>query len=300
MRFLAEFIMRGRVQACAVAAVAAAVPMLFWLAGAVSALVVLRRGLSDGLNVAFWGLMPALIWSYWGNPKAMLLLIGVLVLAGLLRSELPWRWVVLVSIPLGGLYALVIDLLQGAVITEVVSQVMVEVLPKALPEVWEQLQGEEQLQVFEQMASVLLTGVLGALLQVVTLLSLMLARYWQALLYNLGGFGKEFQALRFSPTQAGLLVLGVLLAPNLGISALLALAPLCSVPLVLASLALVHGMVAQGRVPRFWLVGLYVSLVLFLQFIYPLLAILAVVDSLFDFRGRTSSKKDEPGAGGQG
>ena len=36
--------------------------------------------------------------------------------------------------------------------------------------------------------------------------------------------------------------------------------------------------------------GLYVTLVLFMQLIYPLLAVLAIVDSLFDFRGRAAGK----------
>jgi hypothetical protein len=41
---------------------------------------------------------------------------------------------------------------------------------------------------------------------------------------------------------------------------------------------------------RFWLVGLYVTLLLFMQLIYPLLVVLAIVDSLIDFRGRRPSK----------
>jgi hypothetical protein len=32
------------------------------------------------------------------------------------------------------------------------------------------------------------------MLQMFSVLSLMLARYWQALLYNPGGFGREFRA----------------------------------------------------------------------------------------------------------
>ncbi len=69
------------------------------------------------------------------------------------------------------------------------------------------------------------------------------------------------------------------------------LMPLCSVPLVFAGLALIHGLVAQKRLARFWLVGLYVTLLLFMQLIYPLLVVLAIVDSLIDFRGRSGAER---------
>jgi len=76
---------------------------------------------------------------------------------------------------------------------------------------------------------------------------------------------------------------------------------LCSVPLVFAGLALVHGLVAEKRLGRFWLVGLYVTLLLFMQLIYPLLVVLAIVDSLIDFRGRFASKDvDNGSANGEG
>ena len=66
-----------------------------------------------------------------------------------------------------------------------------------------------------------------------------------------------------------------------------------------AGLALIHGLVAQKRLARFWLVGLYVTLLLFMQLIYPLLVVLAIVDSLIDFRGR-SAPKDADNANGEG
>ena len=42
--------------------------------------------------------------------------------------------------------------------------------------------------------------------------------------------------------------------------------------------------VARKRLAKFWLVGLYVTLLLFMQLIYPLLVVLAIVDGLIDFR----------------
>ena len=95
-----------------------------------------------------------------------------------------------------------------------------------------------------------------------------------------------------------LLLACMVIGPNFGTQMAL-LAPICSVPLVFAGLALIHGLVARKRLARFWLVGLYVTLLLFMQLIYPLLVVLAIVDGLIDFRGRLAPK-DADNANGEG
>ena len=297
MRALAEFIMRGRMQAIFVVAGAAALPMLFWLSAAAGSLVLLRRGLNDALSVLVWAVIPALAWWYFGDPRTLLVLLGSLGLALLLRSHASWVRVMVCSVGVGLLYVWALGAVFGEPIAALASELQ-KVLPDALSGAYQQLSVEERGRL-ESLLVPVLTGLLAALLQIVTLLSLMLGRYWQAALYNPGGFGSEFRALRFPPMLAMLLLVGMLLGPNLG-AQLAVLTPLCSVPLVFAGLALMHGLVAQGRLPRFWLVGLYVTLVLFMQLIYPLLAVLAIVDSLFDFRGRAAGKNGAGPANGEG
>lgn len=297
MRALAEFIMRGRMQAIFVVAGAAALPMLFWLSAAAGSLVLLRRGLNDALSVLVWAVIPALAWWYFGDPRTLLVLLGSLGLALLLRSHASWVRVMVCSVGLGLLYVWALGAVFGEPIAALASELQ-KVLPDALSGAYQQLSVEERGRL-ESLLVPVLTGLLAALLQIVTLLSLMLGRYWQAALYNPGGFGSEFRALRFPPMLAMLLLVGMLLGPNVG-AQLAVLTPLCSVPLVFAGLALMHGLVAQGRLPRFWLVGLYVTLVLFMQLIYPLLAVLAIVDSLFDFRGRAAGKNGAGPANGEG
>lgn len=50
MRALAEFTMRGRMQATLAVAGSAVVPLLFWLSAAAGSLVLLRRGFGDALD----------------------------------------------------------------------------------------------------------------------------------------------------------------------------------------------------------------------------------------------------------
>lgn len=292
MRALAEFIMRGRMQAIVVVAGSAALPMLFWLCAAAGSLVLLRRGLNDALGVLVWAVLPALAWWYFGDPRTLLVLLGAFGLALLLRSQNAWLRVMLCSVGVGLLYAVALGEVFGEPIAALATELQ-KMLPTMLSQAYEQLSLEERTQL-EALLIPVLTGLLAALLQIVTLLSLMLGRYWQALLYNPGGFGLEFRALRFTPLLAMLLLAGMLFGPSLG-SEMAMLAPLCSVPLVFAGIAMLHGLVAMGRMQRFWLVGLYVTLVLFMQVVYPLLAVMAIVDSLFDFRGRASPDDDDAG-----
>jgi hypothetical protein len=297
MRALAEFIMRGRMQAILVVVVSAALPLLFWLSAAAGCLVLLRRGLSDALGILAWALLPAIGWWYFGEPRTLLVLLGALGLAMLLRASLSWDRVLLCSVVLGLVYGLVL----GAVFREPIAAMAGELqklLPQMLDGVHQQMSVDERARL-ESLIAPVLTGLLAALLQIVSLLSLMLGRYWQALLYNPGGFGREFRALRLPLAPAMLLLVGMLLGPNLG-PQMAMLTPLCSVPLVFAAIALLHGLVAQGRLAKFWLVGLYITLLLFMQLTYPLLVVLAIVDSLFDFRGRFERKQGSGPANGEG
>jgi len=298
MRALAEFIMRGRVQATLVVAGCAALPFLFWLGAAASCLVLLRRGLSDAAGILAWALLPALVWWYFGEPRTLMALLGSLGLAMLLRASESWVRVLLVSVALGLLYAVIL----GVVFREPVEEMALELqklLPQILKGLYEQLSSDERARLGSLIAPVLI-GLIAALLQIVSLLSLILGRYWQAVLYNPGGFGREFRALRLPKTAALVLLVCMLVGPNFG-PHLAMLTPLCSVPLLFAGLALMHGLVAEKRLAKFWLVGLYVTLLLFMQLIYPLLVVLAIVDSLIDFRGRLASKDaDDGSANGEG
>jgi len=298
MRAIAEFIMRGRMQATLVVVGCAALPLLFWLSAAAGCLVLLRRGLNDAFGIIAWALLPALFWWYFGDPRIFMVLVGSLGLAIILRASESWVRVLLVSVALGLLYAVVL----GAVFREPIeamSQELQKHLPAMLAGLYDQMSVEERARLGALIAPVL-NGLIAALLQIVSVLSLIVGRYWQALLYNPGGFGREFRAVRLPLVPALVLLVCMLVGPNFG-PRMAMLTPLCSVPLVFAGLALIHGLVAEKRLAKFWLVGMYITLLVFMQLTYPLLVLLAIVDSLIDFRGRRASKDAGNGpANGEG
>ncbi|MDE1165845.1 MAG: hypothetical protein PW845_10740 [Pseudomonas sp.] len=296
MRAIADFIMRGRMQATLVVAGCAALPLLFWLGAAAGCLVFLRRGMSGAIGVLAWAVLPALVWWHFGDPRILMVLLGSLGLAALLRAGHSWVRVLLVSIVLGLVYGLVLGEVFREPI-EAMSQELQKLLPKFLDGLYQQMSVEERVRLGALITPVL-NGLMAALLQAFSVLALMLGRYWQALLYNPGGFGREFRAIRIPLWPAMLLLACMLIGPNFG-TQLAMLTPMCSVPLVFAGLALIHGLVAEKRLGRFWLVGMYVTLLLFMQLIYPMLVVIAIVDSLIDFRGRLASK-DADNANGEG
>lgn len=287
MRALAEFIMRGRMQATFVVVAAAVLPLLFWLSAAAACLVVLRRGLHDALGILAWALLPALVWCYLGDPRLLFVSVGSLGLALVLRGGSSWSAVLLYSVGLGLVYGGVLSAVPALrEPIEAISMEAQKLWPQMIGADYQQLPVEQRELLEASLSPQALIGLTAATLQLVSLLCLMLGRYWQALLYNPGGFGREFRALRLPSGLALALLVGALLGAALGPQwAMLRL--FCSMPLLFAGLALLHGVVAEKPSFRFWLVGTYVCLLV----VYPLLIMLAVVDSLIDFRGRLARNK---------
>ncbi len=171
MRALAEFTMRGRMQATLAVAGSAVVPLLFWLSAAAGSLVLLRRGFGDAFGVLAWAVLPAMFWWYLGDPSILLVLLGTLTLAQILRASTSWSHVLLGSVAVGVVFALVL----GHTSSELIGALATEVT-----KVLTQLRGESQLSGEEldklQVALVpTLTGVMASSLQVTCLLCLMRA-----------------------------------------------------------------------------------------------------------------------------
>lgn len=121
------------------------------------------------------------------------------------------------------------------------------------------------------------------------LLSLLLARAWQAGLYNPGGFAAEFRDLRLGRNFAvvSLLLGGLAALPVGAVAQFLADAVLSLlVVYLLQGLALAHAIVHNTQAHRGWLIGLYAVLLVAAPELMPLLALLGWMDAWIDFRAR--------------
>ncbi|TBW56191.1 hypothetical protein EZI54_09600 [Marinobacter halodurans] len=280
MRALAQFAMRGPLQASGVAAVATALPFLFWIGAAVVGLVTLRLGLSQGLNVGLWALLPALGWSWLGNdPTALFVLIQVFLMVVVLRTTTSWEKALLTGSGLALVTGVLLPLLFPQLLKDLVDT-GVAFYQQYNPDVASELGGRLE-GVFRQVMSASMAGTYQLLAVAVTIL----ARSWQATLYNPGGFRSEFHALRLSRPVAVLCVAIMFGAPLLGLNTAL-ISWAAAVPLMIAGLAMIHGIVGVRNMSIHWLVLFYLALVLLSPSLMLLLLILAFVDSWLDFRGR--------------
>lgn len=289
MRPLANYIMRGRMQAALVVGIAAAIPILFVVSAAAASLVLMRRGFEQAAPVLVWAIIPAAIWAFLGDPYGLLVICFTLALAYVLRETSAWLKALIASVVLGLGCVWGIQILFAGPITELVTTIKAA-LPQVLAGVYEELSADDVLKL-ESLLEPVLTGLMAATVQFTSLLSLMLARYWQASLYNPGGFGQEFRRIRLPRMVAVALVFAMVLAPSISVT-IAALTPLCAVVLAVAGIALMHGLLAKYRLSSYWLIAFYAGLVFFIQLLFPLLVIMALADSLFDFRGLQLSKND--------
>ncbi|MCY4471270.1 MAG: hypothetical protein OXC07_00380 [Kistimonas sp.] len=285
MRSLASFIMRGRAQAAAFAFFATAAPFCFLLGGAGVALVMLRKGATDGLVVALWALLPAAAWAWSGQPLAVLSLLLLVPMALCLRLTASWPWtlaaMVLSGVAVGGYVASAF----APQVDEIVSLfyqlygARLDALLAADSELTQS--GLHAFILTSFIRSVVCLAVFSALL------ALFLARAWQAALYNPGGLRGEMHSLRIPPVAACLLLAaGILVNPGEGpLSA--ALQPVFLAPLLVSGTALVHMLSRKaGKLATTCLV-LYYAL---LPVSYPGILVLSCLDSFVNFRARLWSR----------
>jgi|DeeseametaMP1372_FD_contig_51_695043_length_1954_multi_23_in_0_out_0_2 hypothetical protein len=275
MRALAEFIMKGRLQAVAVAGLGVGTLVFAWVGVAAAVLVLLRKGLAEGAYVVFWALLPAIAVATIGadvGPLTMLL--GASATALVLRNTQQWANALITAVAAGLFSALLLTQFANAYLASVLElvQPMLQKMQASAPGVFPEIT----------------TGDIAALIGVSAVLwstlAVMLARWWQALLYNPGGFRLEMWQLRLSPAVTIGLVAMMLLLSKIG-GDYRFWAVMCVMPIVIAGLALVHGVVGRLGLGRAWLIVFYVAL-LMLRPLWVALILIAIVDSWIDIRRR--------------
>ena len=286
MRALAEFIMRGRAQACAVAFLGNLFPLI---SPATVGLVSLRKGSQEGVVVLLWAGLPLIASSFFDQGSSLLTFISglsllmTLIAANVLRVTGSWQWTILTSMLTAMMVMFAIALLLST---------DVDLLVDRLSTMFAELAQQQSAQVEPFIASRPLVLGLGALmLAVSTILCLFVSRWWQAMLYNPGGFGEEFRQLRLDMRAAGLSIIAFIVALYLPTEYRF-WAELMVLPLVLSGLSLMHYGVNVAALGKAWLVFMYVGLVVSGPVIGGLLVGLGLADSLLNLRLRLTASKD--------
>jgi hypothetical protein len=231
-----------------------------------------------------------LVIAYYGsgiNPiitqASMAGLIVVLVSSETLRLTVSWQNTLTVVLLLSSLSVLLLNLLFGS---------SVDALEQTVADMFSQLQqqaGTNEL-AFKPGRAFLL-GVIAYVVALTTVISLVLGRWWQAMLYNPGGFREEFHRLRFD-SRVGIALLAGVAVCYLSPDEYASWAGLVGLPLLLGGIALIHHTVAVYQIGAHWLAIFYVGLLM----IGPLSLILVglgFLDSILNIRSRMTKGSNQ-------
>ncbi len=278
MRVLAEFIMRGRMQACLVGVFGSLLP---FVSVSTIGLVTLRKGAAEGFIVSLWVILPLLL-SYMFSASSPFMavvsgvaLINMALVANAHRVTADWN------------FSLGIATLSGVVLVCLAALLFQAEMNDFVNELEEMLATASE-QSGQTMLALTRNGFLAFVAWVVifnTVIGLVLSRWWQALLYNPGGFQEEFHMVRLSPKLSlvclSIFIAGLALGGNYQLWLRLA-----SIPLLIGGLAIVHYVVQHKGFGRQVLVVMYVGLFLFGPVLMVLLGALGAADSVMNFRTR--------------
>lgn len=284
MRALAEFIMRGRVPAVVVALLGSWVPII---TPAAVGLVTLRKGASEGALIALWAIMPSLLtlWVSDIHAKMAYASISVVAMAYLsawvLRWGRSWSWSLMALVVLGGISSLLLGW-QVSDLPQELVEALNAVFARKPPS--DGLAGDTTLG-----GAAFATGLMAMMAIMNSLFGLLLARWWQALLYNPGGFQQEFHRLSLSPVQSlGLALLGILCAAQ-GV-AYAFWAAVFYLPLLLVGIALCHAVLKHHKAGVAMLVVLYLTLFI-LAPVQLALVVAGFSDAWLNYRKRFNLKQ---------
>lgn len=283
--------MRGPAQGAIAAALPTATLFLSWLGAAIVALFVLRHGLGKSTLVLLGALVPAAFWMHAGDVGPLTTTICAVLLALVLRQARNWSLVLLMIPVVVGLWCVVIvvALPDYVEFVRVVFEQLLERFRERLTQSLSEAELENMRQ-FTAPSGVQVIGMIAVMQAVTSAFSLLVARWWQSMLYNPGGFRGEFHKLRLERIHALLLVAGfvaVVSQPTYQIWGWLFI-----VPLLIAGVALVHSVVNRLNMGTGWLVAFYLLVFVLVRPLMALLAAIAVADSALDFRSRFAVRSD--------
>jgi len=273
---LAQFVMKSRVSGMLFMLLATLVPLFVWFANAALALWTLRSGPRNGLIVGGGALA--------GYVAFEVLLTGNLLGASLLAVGL-WAPVFLAALVLRSTVSL-----QQAINVITMAAVVVLGITLALFDAGDlawtavfgidtsQLSGDAQTELGRFFA--MLPVGLALSVWINSVIGLLLARHWQALLYNPGGFRREFHQFRVGTVMTVVAALVWAASFVAGPPAVSYLSMVLGAGLVLQAFALVHAYsYAKG-----W--GWFVPAIAYilLPLAWPLFIALGILDSVMNYR----------------
>lgn len=284
MRTLAEFIMRGRMQAAMMAVLGYVVPMLTPL---VIALVTLRRGAADGALLLLISLVPAMLALWVSDSSSLLVWMTLLSLVAVFIPAVALR--ATVSLPTAIVACLGVAAVLAILVVNLTEEQIRGMLASFMDQLAQQDDSERLVAGFSSITGI--AGLLAYFMVINAVLGLLLGRWLQSMLYNPGGFAEEFQSLRLAPVLAtGCFAASIYCRLQGG--DLSAWSNVMAVPLLLVAMSVGHSIARQRQWATPWLVLFYIAVFFF----SPLFVVVGFMDTWLNFRrrfGRSNHEGDD-------
>lgn len=294
MLFLAKLILKNTSNAALVATIMALLGVFLvpavWVSGAAIALATLARGYITGLIVLLAATAGSLVFSniMFASPTEVMVFV--------LLVWLP-TWMAAVVLRYSVSLANSVQLLGMLSLASVVVMYLIwpnygELWRPTLEMLVQQLPVESQWQLDQQVLQQagelvirLTPGLIACCILIGSILSLFLARWWQAELYNPGGFGREFHSLNLGKSIAVITVVTAIATfrfqSDMAHSVLLVLSFLY----LIQGISIFHAVANKKDLSFAWLLLVYV-LMFFTPEFRALIVVAGLSDTLFDFRRR--------------
>lgn len=299
MKAIATYIMKSRGQAIAFAAGFAMLSLIFPLFSLLSAatisLVTLRTGLVPGAMVIAAASVLVYAISLVLSSAAMLvpsivsltvLLAIAWLLSAVLRTSRSLSLAITTAAVIGMVFVAVFHLVIGDTTAWWQSHFQEFFSPSM-----ENVELDQQAafnQSLQNLANIM-TGFVAMAFVLNAILSLLVARAWQASLYNPGGFKQEFHSLQLGKKVAifSLGIAALTMVPNEMISTIMRDSLfLVLMMYVLQGISVAHAVVAIKKLQWVWLVGVYLLVFIMSQ----LVAVTGYIDTWMDFRRRVAER----------
>ncbi len=291
MHRLGQYLLANPIRAMIAALFCALLPLISIPGGFIAAILVgfvtLCQGYKSGFLVLAGVTVPTIGLAVWDHVVlfdfVLLRCLLVYGLAIILRQYGSWRLTLEIITLLGVITVLIFHLVIGDV-----PAWWLDTLGHYKEELSSLTGGqlsEDKIQQFLNQIAPMATGLFTTLIFFGVICQLLIARWWQATLFNPKGLAKEFVEIRMAVWLVFFYTI-VLIAKFVGLELANDLLPTLMFPFVIVGLSLLHYWARYKKEIVFLLVVVYLSLIFLPLVVLVFLALAGYVDSWYDLRKR--------------
>lgn len=296
MKRIGQFLLTNDVYAIAIAFLCAVLEVFHvyvgFIATIILGLITLQKGPKSGLWMLAWIALPAialLVLRDWGQSNLLILrCIFMWIFASILYRYKSWRFLLELTTAVGIVLIVALHLFVPHL-----QQWWIKEITAHLNTFYKEVQSTTQWNAvrmspaaFAKLAAPYATGVGSFFLIGTMLIGLVITRYWQLAVMNLGSIKNELIQIRMDRYAAAAFAILFVLALFFAMPAAADALALATLPFFIAGLSLVHFWFRRNIASISGLVLIYAGLIFMPVILIIILAILGFVDSWCNFRNR--------------